>query len=46
MSIIDSDPNQLSLLMTLIAIALSEDRDPNEVNFIGNVFITIGVNSA
>lgn len=40
MSIINSNPDQLALLMTLIAMSLSEDRDPNEVNVVGNVIIT------
>jgi len=30
MSITHVDSNELSLLMTLIAIALAEGRDPNE----------------
>jgi len=42
MSIISTDSNQLALLMTLIAISFSEDRDPNEVNILGNIIITIG----
>lgn len=42
MSTINGDPNELSLIMTLIAIVLSDDMGADELNAIGNLIITIG----
>jgi len=36
------NPKQLSILASAIAIALSEDRDADELNVIGNLIVAIG----